>query len=407
MLLRITDGTTTVTYSANTGSPTFGLAGAIYIPTESDEPTATETAEIVFNGPSASIVSAMTTTRRLLAQAAERLVNPGIGPVYVEYSIADGLPAWRSLLHGGRVVWPTERNDRQLQNTYATGTLGLVFTRLNYWEGPQEALLESAGINNGTLGNAVNLTAPSGDQPAPITVEIVNQNADNDARNFYLNLDSFAGLPTSNHLLTTGAGAKSWAGAVNYNFLQWVLPIPDAVTAKLTGYDVNIIGAFSSLSAGIYLRATLYSLVDGSLYVPLSNGGEKYASDRKLHNLGTLQFPKLINGNLVVAISVYATVAGSGSLTFAQLAPARNAVHLEATGEWTSNDAVLYDGANDTAWYDSGSGRYPSVSAHGGPLMAWPGRTNRLFVLYDEFNAFNPSRSLALSVWARPRRKTL
>lgn len=407
MLLRITDGTTTVTYSANTGSPTFGLAGAIYIPTEADDLTVTETAEIVYNGPSASIISAMTNTRRLLAQAAERLVNSAIPVVYVEYSIADGLPAWRSILHGGRVVWPTERQERQLQNTYATGTMGLVITRLNYWEGPQEALLESAGINNGTLGNAVNLTAPSGDQPAPITVEIVNQNPDNDARNFYLTLDSFAGLTGSNHLLTSGAGAKSWAGAVTHNFLQWVLPISDAVTAKLTGYDVNIMGAFSSLSAGVYLRATLYSLVDGSLYVPLSNGGEKYASDHKLHNLGTLQFPKLINGNLVVAITVYSTTAGNGTLLFGQLTPARNAVHIESTGEWTSNDAILYDGANDTAWYDSGSGRYPSASARGGPLAAWPGRTNRLFVLYDEFSAFSPSRSLALSVWTRPRRKTL
>lgn len=408
MLLRITDGTTTVVLDYDAGSPATGLAGAIYIPTEGDGATVTETIEVVFSGVSDSIIDAMSTVRRLLSQAAEAQINPGVTRVYLEYAILSSLALWRSELTGGRLVWSTDRLQRQLQNSTAVGQLGVIITRVDYWEGPQEDLVESYSILNGTTSpyNAVPLTAPTGDLPTPVYVEMVNQNPDNDARRFLLTMDSFAGLTTNQHLLTSGAGAKSWGGAVTHSNLMWTLTIPNAVVAKLTGFDINVAAAFSALPENIYVRATLYSLVDGSLYIPLSNGGEKYSADKKLLNLGTLQVPKLINGNLVVVVSVYAP-AGSATMAFTQITPARGGIKITASGEWTSNDAIIYDGANDGAWYDTGTGRYPMASSEGGPLMAWPGRTNRLFILYDEAGSFTPSRNLAVSVYARPRRRTL
>lgn len=409
MLLRISNGTTTVVLDSDSGSPATGLAGAIYIPTEGDGQTVTETIEVVFSGVSDSIISAMTTVRRLLAQAAEAQINPGVGRVYVEYAIVSSLASWRSELTGGRLVWPTDRLQRQLQNTTAAGQLGIVITRLDYWEGPEEDLIESYSILNGTSSpyNAMTLTAPTGDLPTPVYVEMVNQNPDNDARRFILTMDSFAGLTTNQHLLTSGAGAQSWGSAVTHDNLMWTLTIPNAVAAKLTGFDVNVAAAFSSLPDNVYVRATLYSLVAGSLYIPLSNGGEKYSSDRSVLNLGTVQVPRLINGNLVVVVSIYSTVAGSATLSFVQITPARGAVSLRLDDEWISNDAIIYDGANDGAWYDAGTGRYPTVSSEGGPLMAWPGRTNRLYILFDEYGSFTPSRNLAVTVYARPRRRTL
>lgn len=408
MLLRITNGSASVVLHYDGGSPAFGLLGAIYIPTEGDGATVTETIEIAFGGVSDSIISAMTTVRHLLAQAEEAQINPGLPRVYLEYALY-GTTTWRSELTGGKLVWSTDRQQRRLYETTAAGQLGVIITRLDYWEGPQQALTESASILNGTTSpyNAMTLTAPNGDLPTPVYVEMVNQNATNNARNFHLTMDSFAGLTTNQHLLTTGAGAKSWGSAVTHNNLMWTLTIPNAVVAKLTGFDINVAAAFSSLPNNIYVRATLYSLVSGSLYIPLSNGGEKFSSDRKLLNLGALQFPRLINGNLVVVISVYSTVAGSATLAFAQITPARGGVRVRLDDEWISNDAIIYDGANDGAWYDAGTGRYPTASSEGGPLMAWPGRTNRLYILFDEYGSFTPSRNLAVSVYARPRRRTL
>lgn len=409
MLLRITNGSTTVVLDSNTGSPATGLVGAVYIPTEGDGQTATETIEVVFSGVSDSIISAMTTVRRLLEQAKEAQINPGIARVYVEYAITSTLAAWRSEITSGRLVWSPDRLQRQLQNTTAVGQLGIVITRLDYWEGPEEDLIESASIINGTSSpyNAMTLTAPTGDLPTPVYVEMVNQNADIDARRFLLTMDSFAGLTTNQHLLTSGAGAKSWVGAVTHDNLTWTLAIPNAVAAKLTGFDINVAAAFTSLPDNVYVRATLYSLVSGSLYIPLSSGGEKYSSDRSLLNLGTVQVPRYINGNLVLVVSVYSTVSGSATMSFAQITPARGGVSLRLDDEWISNDAIIYYGVDNAAWYDAGTGRYPTVNSEGGPLMAWPGRTNRLYILFDEYGAFTPSRNLAVSVYARPRRRTL
>lgn len=410
MILKITDGTTEVILHNDGGSPSVGLAGARYIPTEGSGDTVTETIEQVFTGSTTNMLTQMNRVRRLLAQAAEAQVDPGVPKVYVHYDVYTG-DLWRSELVSGQLVWSTDRHMRQLQETSTLGEMAIVITRLNYWEKPTtETLFETGSIYNGPTSpyNAITMTAPSGDQPTPIKVEIENFNADLSARNFYLTMDSFSGLTTNQHLLTSGAGAASWSSAPDHDTLLWTLAIPSAVIGKLAGMSVNVVAGFTSLPANIYIRATLYNLIAGSLYVPLDNGGEKFTADRKLHNLGTVQFPKLANGNLVMAISLYSTAAsGSATLSFVQITPARRALHLRLDDDWADGDLVTYDGENDVAYYDNGVSWDSTVSAEGGPLLAWPGRTNRLFILFDEAASFSGSRQMIVAISARPRRKTL
>lgn len=399
MLLRITNGATTVILNDDDGTPAVGLSGVRYIPAEGEGATVTETIDVVFNGVSDAIIDALTAVRAMLAEATET-------PVYIEYAAIDAFTPWRSKIESGRLVWSSDKSLRQFNPTYTVGEMAIVITRQDFWEGPSTILADGANIRNGFASpyNGVTLGNMAGDQPTPLKVEV--QTSASVSPNFvYLNIDSFAGLTSNQHILTTGGGAKSWTSATHNN-LTWIMPIPEVTIAKLAGRDVNVMAGFSALPNGVYLRATLYSQI-GGLYLPIDNGGEKYTADRKLHNLGTVHFPKLINGNLVLILTIYMPTAGSANLAFAQLTPAAHGLRLGIAGNWLSGDIVTHDGAEKAAYYDNGFAFYPTVTPEGGPLMAWPNRTNRLYALFDEVGSMNTTRQMLITVTARPRRKTL
>jgi len=401
MILRLTNGTTTLVLHSDSGTPALGLYGVRYFPTKGDGNEVTETIDVVFSGVSDSALSAMSTVQRLIAEAATV-------PVYLEYSLVPGGTVYRSPIVSGRVVWSTERQNRPVWDTTTTGECAIILTRGDFWESTTETTLNDGfSITNGTASpyNAVTLGSVGGDLPTPISVELQSNNAsDLLTRNVYLNLDSFAGLTANQHLVTSGADAKSWGAGLTYNQLLWTLTPSSTVVAKLAGKAVSIIAAFSVLPSDMYLRAALYSLYDG-VYQQIATGVEQYANGQLLINLGTLQFPAAAHSGLVVVVAGYRAAAGSATLSFVQLMPAKGGVRLDVTHEWKFQETIIY--RPDTTFYDSGLGQYSNVSRAGGPLMAWPGRTNRLSVLAGESAAFNASRQTIVTVKARLRRSTV
>lgn len=401
MILRMTNGTTTVILHSDSGTPATGLYGARYFPSRGDGLTVTETIDVVFSGISDGVLSAMSTVQRLIAEAATV-------PVYLEYALVPGATVYRSPIVSGRVVWSTERQNRQFHATTTSGECAIALTREDFWESTTETtLMDGISILNGTTSpyNALTLGTVTGDLPTPVSVELQSNNgADLLARNVYLNMDSFAGMTTNQHLVTSGSGARTWGAGLAYNNLLWTMTPSATVVAKLAGKAVSVIAAFSSVPGDMYLRAALYSLYDG-VYQQIAVGVEQYTNGQLLIDLGTLQFPAAAHSGLIVNVSGYRAAAGSATLSFVQLMPAKGAVRLAVTHEWKFQESVIY--RPDTSFYDTGTAQYSNVSRAGGPLMAWPGRTNRLSVLVGESAAFNASRAWVATVTARPRRSTV
>lgn len=402
MLLRITDGTTTITLHDDASTPSLGAVGARYFPRDPGTgDSVTETADVVFSGWTADVISTLNAVERLLNAAGEI-------DTYVEYS-RNGLNVHRSPIASGRVVWSEERANRQIYGAGNTsGEVAIIWERANYWEEASESNIGSFTIKNGNTSpyNTITLQTVNGNLPSPVKVKIYNGNGlEIDARNFYLNMDSFAGMTGTEHLFS--GYANSWGGAVNHSLLMWGISLSSTFLSKNAGQTVQVIAAYSVLTTGIYLRASLYRFRDG-LYVPSQHGNEHYVTGR-LNNLGTLTIPKSVTGGCVLAITVYASGSGSGTLSFVQLAPAAGAVALDLGGYgWKSAESVIEDGTKELAYVESGSAQLDLVSRSGGALLAWPGRNNRLHLLFDEgLGAYTPSRDATLIVTHRPRRSTV
>lgn len=402
MLLRITDGTTTVTLHSDGGSPSSGLFGARYFPRDPGAAeTVTETAEVGFSGTTETVIATINSIEKLLNAA-------GQIDTYIEYS-RNGLSIHRSPIVGGRVVWSDDRAKRQIYGAGDTvGEISVVWERANYWEANSDSTIGSFTVKNGIASpyNGVTLTTVNGNLPSPVKVKVYNGNGvEIDARNYYLSMDSFAGMTGTEHLFSSGA--VSWAGAITHATLMWIMPLTSTFLTKNAGDDVQVVAAFSSLSMGIYMRASLYMVRDG-LYVPIQHSGERYIVS-KLVNLGSLSIPTVANSGLALVLSVYSPTAGSGTLAFAQLTPADGAVWLDLAGYgWKSAESVVEDGLYEHAYVESGSDLLNLVRRSGGPLYAWPGRTNRLFLLFDEGSgAYDGTRDATLIVTHRPRRSTV
>lgn len=405
MLLRITDGTTTITLNDDDGTATAPLVGARYFPRDpGNEATVTETADVVFDGSNSVLKTQVNHIERLLAQASQ-FKRP---TVYVEYHHGITGYTQRSPLVGGRVVWNEERIWRQVYASPTTGELAVIWERANYWEGPDTFLaLTSLRNGNATPYNSVTFT-PEGTLPAPLRVQMTNNNGIGLwTDKFYLTVDHILGLGSSESFLA--GGTTVWSEAIDHDTRLFTLPIPDSLLTKAQGEEMQVLAAFSVLSSGLYLRASLYTSI-GGIYQRVAAGNEREVGFKRLLNLGTLPVPPggKATTDMALVLSGYMASGGSATLEFVQLTPARHAVELTQIGyQLTNGDAILEDSLNEQAYYTDGGNQWDIVQRSGGPLLAQPGVTNRLHLLFDEGISINPSRSMLVNVNYRPRRATI
>lgn len=409
MLLRITDGATTVVIHNDGGSTDDGLLGARYFPSTGDGDVATETITVVYGGSSSAVLEAIRDIKRLLSDASVRQSQPGNSRVYLEYQINSSDDVYRSEIVSGGDSWGDTKQLRQIYDSTVAGEFAVIIERMDFWEGPSSTIA-SGTIRNGTTSpyNALSLSDVPGSLPTPLSFTIENASgASVNGRNFYLNLDAFAGLTTNQHLLTPSTATVSWTDSTNHSNLSYPLSLSSAMTAKLAGKSINVVAAFSSIPTGSYVRAGLYLYYDG-VYTLLNAAHEQYVhSSAALYNLGNLEIPKVTTAGLVVGVTIYSTVTSSATMVFAQIAPSANAMDLDSAYIWGTGEKLGYDAVENTPYYAVGSSNYSIVRASGGPLMAYPGRTNRLHLLFDESSAFNATRQSTIVVSCRPRRRTI
>lgn len=412
MLLRLTDGTTTVTLHNDAAIPSAGLAGAVYMPRDpGDRETVAETARVVFDGATSSIRASLNQAEMLLRLAAEGRTRPALPRVYAEYRHGNSGTIMRSRLVGGRVTWSEDPTLRNLAGATAQGEAAVIMERLPFWEGAQETI--GAGvIRNGSSSpyNRLALNAPSGTMPAPLVVSMTNSSGVSFFSNrFFLSVDGAMGLTGTQHLIS--GGSASWGAGLTHSTRLWTIPIPNDVIFKAKGAGMRALVAFSSLAAGdMYLKASLWSNFLDLLTPTGVTGGEVHIGQRRLINLGDLPIPPdgVSTSDLSLVISGYSPNAGSATIDFVHLTPSdRSLVIDQISSQFQTNQAHVEDSAEEQAYYFRSGFKVGLLRRSGGPLTVYPGRTASLYILFDEGGSYNSSRQLTVNVSYRPRYATI
>ena len=421
MLLQLTDGTTTLTLS---GSGTY--LGATYFPQApaNNATEITETTTLVLEGTGDSIRSAVNSIELMLHAARNRLAT--LAPkVYIEFRPVDSGDIFRAEVLDGAVIWPTAPAKRYLYGTTNTVEVAVIWTRRALWQASteEEIYLSSntqteriGGVTiygNDNVGNTnwVGITSArvNGTRPAPVRIRVTNQSGSTLAwRNIYIGNNAFS-APTSADVWllgseATGGAAQSWAAGIDHNTIMWQFPLTATLLGQAQGRTFRVLVAFDNISAAAYVRASVGSYI-GSVYAAQRTGKERYGAG-ELVDLGAFPIPpggyNAANAGAALAITVRSSSSGTGQIDFVQLLPTDSYRKLEQIGYNAANgDSIEDDGNENTTYFLTGSSKYPIVRP-GPPLLIYPERAQRLYVLFDENGAFVAGRQMTIQAWYRP-----
>lgn len=395
------------------------VVGCTYFPTTGDGEEVTESAVLVLEGTDAAIRARVNAVELLLSTAGQQgLLLPN---TYANYRPTDSGDIRRSQIKDGFVRWSEEPTRRRLYDTTASVEVLVTWTRVDFWEGPETELSISSaedsertgGVdiynNNGATYVQVASNRVAGTLPAPVRARLINATgAALSSRFFYLNNNVF-GTPASFGMYLAG-GAVSWNAGNTHNSLLYTWALSAGDLAAAAGRYFRVLAGFTSISGGAWLRAGVYSAI-GGVYKLLRATREFKSDNVELFDLGSLPLPPggygVNNTGLALAITVRSAGAGSATLGFVQLSGGDSVRRIFQDGYSIPNGAAIEDnGIDGGAYYVSGSSRYPIVRAYGDPLMVWPGRTQRIGILFDEGN-FVTGRKLTVQMWYRPRYRTV
>ena len=460
-LLRITDGTTTVDLMASPtyfveryapGSPEVqaaAVAASLY-GGEVGQPryeNVTESADLFLRAATVAALQTLVQSIETMLVRAHRRQRLRVGErIYLQVQLDGEAQVWRSEILTGRLVIPED--GLELWPNKAL-TAQLIVQRRPFWEGAEvELQLSTSTLSAATGGRTIYNHDDSGSGhdnwvqiassqvggllPAPVRVELRNTaGATVNVSAVHLAVDAF-GDPAFSHVIegesrasggTVTADATSSGGSYNNLSVPGAAEMAFALAASLL-----------QNSGGRYWRllARLAQTVSGNLYLtPVlenSAGREVWrgaevlvtalVTDLGVKDWGAIPLPPVelgaTAGGLSLVLSVRYTGSGTGGLLldFLQLTPAEAVRTLRFGGTAiAANDVLVDDGIEDRCWCELSGTRQPGGAVEGAPLMVWPGRTQRLMVLYDEVDG-GPvehviGRTLSVRVYYRPRRLTV
>lgn len=422
MLLRITDGTTTLTLS---GSGTY--LGVTYFPVSDRTKTQlTETFPLILEGTAAAISAAINDIEQLFYAARVRadLLTPH---VYIEYQTVDTAEIRRAELFDGGVTWPQAPGKRYLAGTLNTVEVGVTWVRSARWQGQYTELYLSSSTqtertggvtvyNNDNGGNPNWIGIASnrvvGTQPAPIQLRITNASGSTLSwRNFYVG-NNVNSAPSSADVWLLGSEAAggataNWLSYTTHNDLLWVFPLSTTLLGQTLGRSFRVIAAFSSITTNVNLRSAIGGYI-GSVYVPIQYNEERLTTGRKLFDLGELPLPpggyNAATSAAAIAITGRYTGNGAGVVDFVQLMPTdsfRKFTQINYTA--ANGNAIEVDDIEGAAYLIVGSDKQPIVRVSGGvPLTVFPEQSQRLYILFDEDAGFTAGRQMTVRAWYRP-----
>lgn len=420
MLLRLTNGTTTLTLS---GAGAY--IGATYFPqSAAGDDHITEAFPVIVEGTEAAVRAALNAIDLMLRGARKGRERGAV--VYVEFRPTDSGEIRRSEVFDGFVNWSQVPAERSLYNVVSTVRAVVTIERLPTWQGPEVEIAISStpnaertggvgivnGDNAGSNTNWIGIAAANvaGTRPAPVRLRITNTSGVTLAwRAFHMGVNAYSDPVNADLWLldsdATGGGSASWLAGSDHNTLRWLFPLSATLLAQAAGKTFRVIAAFDNLTDTANLRCAVGSYV-GGVYVP-TNLGQERAGTRDLIDLGEFPIPPggygVANSAAALALTVRSSLAGSGVLDFVMLMPTDSYRRMEQTGFSAPAFAAIEDnGIDGGAYMVSSTSRYPIVRAPGDPLRIFPGRTQRIYILFDEDGNYVPTRSVTVQVWYRP-----
>lgn len=420
MLLRITDGTTTLTLS---GSGTY--VGATYFPaSQSNADRVGESVPVILEGTDSAIRTAVQDIQQLLRAAANR-DKTLTARYFVEFRPVESGDIFRAELFGGDANYSQAPAERSLYNATSTVRVNVTWERASKWEGPEEELYLSSSsqsertggvalsINdNGGTPNWTGIAAArvKGTQPAPIRLRITNSSGSGLAwRNFYIGVNAYSSPGSADLWLlgseATGGATSSWAAGTGHSALQWLIPLNATLLGQTQGRTFRVIGAFSSISATAAVRASVGPYVGGVF--DFGRIGPERQNVGGVIDLGEFPLPpggyNVANAAAALAITVRAAASGGGTLDFVMLMPTDSYRRLRQNAYTIPNgDSIEDDGVEGGTYWLSGSSRYPTLRSSGAPLMVFPERDQRIYIMADENGAWTAGRAITVRAWYRP-----
>jgi len=420
MLLRITDGTTTLTLS---GSGTY--IGATYFPaSQSSADRIGESVPVILEGTDSAIRTAVQDIQQLLRAAANR-DRTLTARYFVEFRPVDSGDIFRAELFGGDANYSQAPAERSLYNATSTVRVNVTWERAGRWEGPEEELyLSSSSQSERTGGVSLSINDNAGTpnwcgiasarvkgtQPAPIRLRITNSSGTGAAwRNFYIGNNAYSTPGSADVWLlgseATGGATASWAAGTGHSGLQWLIPLNATLLGQTQGRTFRVIGAFTSISATAAVRASVGPYVGGVF--DFGRVGQERQNVGGVIDLGEFPLPpggyNVANAAAALAITVRSASSGGGTLDFVMLMPTDSYRRLRQNAYTIPNgDSIEDDGIEGGAYWLSGSSRYPTVRASGAPLAVFPERDQRIYIMADENAAWNAGRAITARAWYRP-----
>jgi hypothetical protein len=463
MLLRITDGTTTINL---TGGP---ITLQEYTPKEPDFSTVEFVAETMADGGELLALTSRNVTEqaqvtivgatqddlraqvqgleRLFAEATERQRQRSGTRVYVEFRPDESGDVYRSEILYGKVALSTRAG---LNWRYLGIEAAGIWRRRYYWEGPETELPLSNGGGSGLYGrtiynhsdggsghnNWVHIAAADvlGVAPAPLRLQVTN-NYNVSARLYDLivaqnvNASPATLAPVlegeSAAYPTTGNATDATCSGGSYKSITWA-GNSETLVARWT-LDANMLAACQ----GQYFRVLARTLVPpaaGTLVTmritfpagtPLTLVAAapetELSSSGYLHDLGVLQIPPWLAGANFLApvdLTVYGRRTGGGTLAldYLHLIPLDAYRVLTPRGYGTPYGYRLVDdGMDDQVWTDNGAGSAAGYYLGLGQRVAvWPGRDQRLyFLMRNDGGRAEIERTASVRAFYRPRRVTV
>lgn len=442
-MLRITNGTTTITLS---GDAPNAILGCTYWPATGGGKEITETIPVILEGSEATVKATVQAITNLLREA-EQADEATNYIVYLEFQATAAASVYRSEIKTGWANWDKEPVRHKLDSASNAVEAAVTLTRMNFWEGPELELAlstaaQSASTGGRTIYNNDNATSQNnyaqaaanqvqGDLPTPLKVRVTNAAGTGVGwRRFHLCNNVFSDPANADVWLlgseAVGGASQSWgAGGITHTSQLYIFNLSATLLGQFRGRMARVLAAFTSATAGIYFKAGMYTSF-GGVYTPLRvRRSEVYNSDSsgisafRLLDLGQFPIPPGgynagAAGGAALIITARYPGAGSTNLDFINLMASdggddfNNFAHCEQLGYTTGNgDSIELDGIDGGAFSLFSGSRQPFIKLHTDYLYGWPGKVQRFHVLYDEGAAFTAGRQMTLRVFHRPRVRTV
>ena len=405
----------------------------------------TETIEIVAIGANgAAVQTNVQNIQRMMHTARDRQKTKSGPKVYLVIQLDSDTVTWRSEVLYGELdstddtlkIWGNFQVPKRL-----------TITRRYFWEwetatttsiSSQATAATTTGVTihnhkDSGHGNYIEIAAAAlpGVLPAPIKLELKNSTGSSqNYTTFHFATNAFSDPANFDHIIeggdvvsgtgtvTGGTGTCSNDDYVSATFTSYTFQfvITAAQLVDTAGRVFRILARFHDYTASpaIYVRpvlmdtAGLVDLVLGDeIKLPVVSG-----SNFELVDLGSLQLPpdgyNADYGPMTLAIRMRSATSVTVDLDYIQLTPTDSYRVIKAKSVGVANNSFIYDDGLEDQVYSGTIGTFsPVFSKRGEPLVVYPGRINRIYILHDEGFSSDIANSFVAKVYYRARRLTL